>query len=136
MIFINKVILIGRLTKETEMKVTPNGTEVLQNSIAVTRNYKNKEGNYDVDFINFVAYRVHAKLIADYFHKGDGIALTGSWTTRSYQNQNGQTINVNELTVDGVEFLPTRKQEPKPQQQEDPFANLQLGIDIDDDLPF
>lgn len=110
----NKVILIGRITKNVELNQTQNGTAYVSNSIAVNRNYKNADGSISTDFINFVAYKSTAELMARYVNKGDRIGLTGSWNVRSYQNQQGQTQYVNELLVENIEFL---QDKPQPQQQ-------------------
>lgn len=137
MIFINRVILIGRLVQDTELNITPNGVEVLQNTIAVQRNFKNQEGNYEADFINFVAYRNQAKLIADYFQKGDRIGLEGRWQKRSYLNNQNQRIYVDELIVENIEFLQERRNQEQGQKTAEPFANTTPQYDVnDDDLPF
>lgn len=123
----NKVILIGRLTKEPELYLSQNNTEILSNSIAVNRNYKNQDGNYDVDFINIIAYRNNAKLISDYFKKGDRIGVSGSIQTRAYTGKDGGTNYVTEVVVDSVEFLQNRQQAPTPlpkiPPQQNPFNN-------------
>ena len=129
----NKVILIGNLVKDNELRQTQTGTNVVTNSIAVRRNYKNQAGEYDSDFINFVAYRTTADLLTQYFKKGDKIGLSGRWQNRTYQNQAGQTIYVSELIVEDIEFIqqkreqPAAKPNPKPQYDDDIAS---------DDLPF
>lgn len=122
----NKVILIGNIVKDIEMKQTNSGLNVVANTIAVKRNYKNANDEYESDFINFVAFKNNAELISQYFTKGNRIGLTGSWQTRNYENNQGQKVYVNELIVDGIEFLQTNKKTTK---IEDPF-------EIEDDLPF
>lgn len=126
----NKCILIGRITKDVELKKTPTDVSVVSNTIAVTRNFKTN-GEYESDFINFVAYRTTADLITKYCKKGDRIGLTGRWQNRSYDNQNGVKVYVSELIVEDIEFLQEKK-EPK---QEEPKQNNPFDIPTDD-LPF
>lgn len=139
----NKVILIGRITKDIELNQTQNGTAFVSNSIAVNRNYKNSDGSISTDFINFVAYRTNAELIANYVKKGDRIGLTGSWNVRSYQNQQGQTQYVNELLVENIEFLqdkPQQKNQPnpfqQPQQPQKQQGQHSYASTFEDNLPF
>lgn len=125
----NKVILIGNIVKDVELRQTQSGTSVVANTIAVRRNFKNQAGEYESDFINFIAYRTTAELITQYFTKGDKIGLTGRWQNRTYKNQNDQTVYVSELIVEDIEFLQTKKEKPE--------EKIDLGYDItDDDLPF
>lgn len=143
----NKVILIGRLTKQPELYLSQNGTEIVSNSIAVNRNYKNQDGGYDVDFINIVAYRNNAKLIADHCQKGDKIGVTGSIQVRAYTTRDGGTNYVTEIIVDGIEFLQNRTQQaptplPKVAPQQNPFNQAQskpketsyASYDVNNDL--
>ena len=161
----NKVILTGRLVKEPELRQMNNGDYALANAIAVNRDYTNQQGEREADFINFVAFRNTAELINKYVKKGHRIGLEGRWQRRSYVNNNNQTVYVDELIVEKMEFLQD-KQEEKPaynddpysghyqnnqyqkqrnngnyqannQPKPDPFANVQNQQNIyDDDLPF
>lgn len=126
----NKVILIGRLTKETELRKTSNDLSVVANTIAVNRRMKNQAGEYEADFINFVAFGATANLIAQYFKKGDRIGLEGRIQTRSYENQEGNRVYVTEVIVDNIEFL----QDKKSTQEEVPFDDIAAAFE--DDLPF
>lgn len=154
----NKVILIGRLTQEHRYQQTQSGVSILSNTIAVQRPFKNQEGNYEADFINFVAYRSTADLINKWFVKGDRIGLEGRWQKRNYTNQQGETRYVDELVVENIEFLQEREtkqqntnttdynpwDKPNPnnnpynqETQHDPFASITPQTNIeDDDLPF
>ena len=135
----NKVILIGRLCKDHDIRQTQEGTMVLSNTIAVSRDYKNANGEYGTDFINFVSWKASAELIAKYFKKGDRIGLVGKWQTRTYQAQDGTNRYVNELMVENIEFLQEKREPAQPQAQQDknPFANAETKFEIDDDdLPF
>ena len=112
----NKVILIGRITKDPEVKQTPSNLHVCSFTIAVDRKFKDNAGNKLTDFINCVAWRQLADLLGNYFHKGSKIGLTGSLQSRSYDDQNGNRRTVIEVLVEEIEFL-----DPKQQTQEEPF---------------
>lgn len=127
----NKVILIGRLTKDPELKKMPNGDYVLGNAIAVNRDYTNQQGEREADFINFVAFRKTAEVISRYIVKGDKILLEGRWQKRSYVNNNNQTVYVDELIVDKLEFL-----QSKPKTNEDPYANYDFNNNQKQPGPF
>lgn len=135
----NKIILIGRITKQPELKTTTSGTEVLSNSIAVQRKFKSQSGDYEADFFNFVAYGATANLIASYFQKGDRIGIEGRLQARSYQKEDGTTAFVTEVIVENIEFLQEkREQQPQPQRtQPAPAPKPNNSFDLDDsDLPF
>lgn len=121
----NKVILIGRLVKEPELRTTTSGTTVLANTVAVDRQFKNQKGEREVDFINFVSFGATAELIDSYLTKGDQIALAGRIQTRNYQNDNGDTVYVTEVVADSITFLSNKKESKKEQFEIE-----------DDDLPF
>ena len=100
----NKVVMIGRLTKDVALNTT--GVKpVGKFTIAVNRDFKNKDGKYDADFINCVAFDKRAEVIAKHFNKGSQIALTGSWRTGSYDGKDGNKIYTNELFIDSFEFV-------------------------------
>lgn len=125
----NKIILIGRLVNDTELKTLNNGTNYVQATIAVNRNYKNSEGNYEADFIDFSAFGLNAELINKYFVKGDRIGIIGRLQSRSYTNQQGQKIIVREVIVENIEFLQEKKKVTQPSAEE----TYTLP---EDDLPF
>lgn len=102
----NRVILMGRITHTLEVKKSSQDFSVLSSSVAVQRPYKNANGEYDTDFINFVAYREKADFIAKYFGKGKPIILLGWWQVRQYQGKDGSNKVANELVVTDVEFPP------------------------------
>lgn len=107
---LNKVILMGRLTADPEHKQTPNGVSVTSFSIAVERNFADKQtGKREADFINIVAWRGTADLICKYFSKGRLIALDGSLQTRTYQDNQGQKRYVSEVVADNVYFTGEKK---------------------------
>ena len=133
---LNKVILIGNVTKDVEIKSTTSGKHVVTNTIAVTRSFKNANGTYDTDFINFVAYGVTADFLSNYAKKGTRIAISGSWNTRTFQDNNGKTQYVNECLVTDVDILtPKEKEQTKVEtknENDNPF-NLD---DPNFELPF
>ena len=150
---LNKVILMGRLTADPEIKQTPNGISVLSFSIAVDRNYSKEEKK--VDFINLVAWRHTAEFIGRFFTKGQMIAVEGSIQTRNYEDKTGAKRTAFEVVVDQAHFTggknenstkkskssgqrPSKFEEPD-QSFADNFDDFdgfeEIGTD-DDDLPF
>ena len=129
----NKVILIGRVTKDVELKTTTTGKSVASFTLAVNRDYKNADGNYDADFINCVAYGQQAETISKYVRKGDKFGVDGKIKTRTYDKQDGSKVYVTEIDVTGFEFLESKKDKPIT-----PVEELQSnGFEsIDIDLPF
>ena len=111
---INKVLLIGRLTANPELKYTTSNNAVTTFSIAVDRNFKNENGNKEADFINIVAWNKKAELIHQYLKKGDRVGIVGRLQVRKYQNERGENRYVTEVVADEVEFLNSKKPEEKP----------------------
>lgn len=105
----NKVILVGRLTKDPEVKTTQNQVEVCSFTIAVDRRYKNADGKKEADFINCVAWRKAAQLLGQYFKKGSRIGVVGSVSTRTYDDKDGKKVYVTEVAVDEIEFIDSKK---------------------------
>lgn len=106
----NHVSLIGRLTKEPEIKYTTTGAAVASGTIAVNRDFTNADGERETDFINFVIWRKAAENFVNMTAKGSQIGLDGSWQTRSYENQQGQRVYVSELVVSNFTLLETKEQ--------------------------
>ena len=135
----NKVVIIGRTTKDIEIKATSTGTSVVEFSVAVRRNFKNANGENESDFFNCVAYSKLAETIGRYVKKGDMIGLEGRLQTRNYTNREGKKVYVTEIIAENIEFLQTKKQEEqKPSfADDDPFKNANL-VEVSDDegLPF
>lgn len=100
----NKVILAGRLTKDPELKYTPSGAAVVNFTIAVNRRFKNTEGNYEADFINCQAWSKTAEFVAQYFKKGQEMALEGRMQVRSYE-KDGERRWATEVVAEQVEFI-------------------------------
>ena len=101
----NKIILVGRLTRDPEVRTTSTGFTTVNFSVAVNRNFKNKDGNYDADFLPCVAFRQTADFISKYFKKGSMICLDGRVQTRNYDAQDGTKRYVTEVVVENVEFV-------------------------------
>jgi single-strand DNA-binding protein len=104
----NKVELIGRLTKDAELKTTSSGINYCNFIIAVDRKFKDANGNRQADFIACVAWRTTAEFISKYFKKGNRIAVVGSIQTRSYEDQSGNKHLVTEVIVDEAEFVESK----------------------------
>lgn len=141
---INQVVLVGRLTKEVNLKYTPNNQAVATFSLAVNRNFKSQNGERETDFINCVIWRQQAENLANWAKKGALIGITGRIQTRSYENQQGQWVYVTEVVADNFQLLESRKDREAGQSQEysQPDFSRQAPantspMDIsDDDLPF
>lgn len=139
----NNTVLIGRLTKEADLRFTSNGTATASFTLAVDRAFKNSSGEKETDFINCVVWRKQAEALANYTKKGSKLAVRGRIQTRSYDNQQGQRVFVTEVVVEEFTFLDSKKDNnsvptAKPQKNADSYArNNDQAIDIaDDDLPF
>lgn len=107
---LNRVILMGRITQELDLKSTPSGVSVLQFSIAVDRGFVKQGEERQADFITCVAWRQQAEFISKYFGKGRMIALEGNLRTRTYDDKNGTKHYVTEVYVDSVSFTGEPKQ--------------------------
>ena len=140
----NKVILMGRLTKDAELRQTTSGTAVARFSVAVNRRFA-KEGQPQTDFINCVAWKQTGEFIARYFRKGNMIAIVGSIQTRSWDDSYGNRRYATEVIVDeayftgskaemqnGGNYAPNNDAPNKEDFEGDEFADLEN----DDDLPF
>ena len=101
----NKIILIGRLTKDPELRYTQSGTAVASFTLAVDRRFSNQNGERETDFINCVAWNKSAEFVANYFHKGKQMALEGRLQVRSYDGNDGQRRWVTEVVAEQVEFV-------------------------------
>ena len=133
----NKVILTGRLARDPEFKTTANQTEVTNFTIAVDRKFKDANGNKQADFLPCIAWRGTASFIAKYFKKGNRIGIAGSIQTRSYENRDGQKVNVTEILVDEAEFLENKSESASENAQKQPQnAPQALPEDSMGKLPF
>lgn len=149
---LNRVILIGRLTRDPELRYTPSGVAVAHFTLAVDRPFTNQQGTREADFINIVTWRQLAETCANYLRKGRLTAVEGRLQVRSYDNSEGRRVYVTEVVADNVRFLEPigsqRDDAPAAGQSayrnpnsvrehQDPFFDDGKPIDIsDDDLPF
>ena len=142
---INNLTLIGRLTKDVELKYTPANQAVAQFTLAVNRTFKNANGERESDFINCVIWRKSAENFANFAKKGALIGITGRIQTRNYENAQGQRVYVTEVIAENFQMLESRNQQQGQQQgqatqqqtkQPDPFSGG-TPMDLNDDsLPF
>ena len=101
----NSVNLVGRLTKDVELRYTPNGTPTASFSIAIDRSFKNAQGETETDFINIVVWRKLAELVSQYLSKGKLCSVEGRLQTRRYEAKDGITRYITEVVADNVRFL-------------------------------
>lgn len=141
---INSVTLVGRMTKDAELRYTPNNQAVATFSLAVKRNFKSQNGEREADFINCVIWRQQAENLANWAKKGALIGITGRIQTRSYENQQGQRVYVTEVVANDFQLLESRKDREAGQSQgysqpdfsrQEPMNTNPMDIS-DDDLPF
>ncbi|MFQ6792362.1 single-stranded DNA-binding protein [Thomasclavelia sp.] len=132
---INRVVLVGRMTRDPELRRTPQGDAVTSFTLAVNRNFTSRDGQQQADFINCVVWRKPAENVERYCSKGSLVGVEGRIQTRSYDNTQGQRVYVTEVICDSVQFLETRAareknqaqmqmQQPQPQQSNDNFYNM------------
>ncbi|HCW3230821.1 TPA: single-stranded DNA-binding protein [Listeria monocytogenes] len=158
----NRVVLVGRLTKDPDLRYTPAGAAVATFTLAVNRPFKNGQGEQEADFINCVVWRKPAENVANFLKKGSMAGVDGRVQTRNYEGNDGKRVYVTEIVAESVQFLEPKQNAvegstPNNNQNEanysnnnkngsyrasssqnsDSFANEGKPIDIsDDDLPF
>src|SRR5690625_1329079 len=162
---LNRVVLVGNLTRDPELRYTPNGIAVANFTVATNRPYRSQDGSQEADFINCVTWRKQAENLATYMKKGYLIGVDGRIQTRSYENQEGRMVYVTEVLAENIQYLDRRgasqqrtessgfgqtdsyqhQEAPQGQsqnqgqqaQESSPFEADGEQIDIsDDDLPF
>lgn len=150
---INRVVLVGRLTRDPEIRYTQGGAAVASFTLAVNRQFTNSQGEREADFIDCVIWRKAAENFAKFTSKGSLVGIDGRLQTRNYENQQGNRVYVTEVVVDNFSLLESRgDRKPTDDQQKqnanqthsnanqtnsDPFADNSKPIDISDDsLPF
>lgn len=131
---LNRAILVGRLTRDPEIRYTSDGTATASFSLAVNRQFKNKQGEREADFINCVIWRKAAETFCNYTHKGSQVAIDGRVQTRNYENKQGNRVYVTEVVVEHFSFLDTNNENSQQSHNTNDGGD---SIDIDDDdLPF
>jgi len=141
---LNSICLVGRLTKNAELKYVNDSMAVATFTLAVNRNFKGQNGKREADFINCVIWRQQAENLANWAKKGALIGITGRIQTRSYENQQGQRVYVTEVVADTFQLLESRKDREGGQSQgySQPDFSQQAPMNAnpmdisDDDLPF
>ncbi|MED5890433.1 single-stranded DNA-binding protein [Streptococcus anginosus] len=125
---INNVVLVGRMTRDAELRMTQSNTAVASFTLAVNRPFKNQNGEREADFINCVIWRQAAENLANWCKKGALVGITGNIQTRNYENQQGQRVYVTEVLANNFQLLESRSQQQ---------SSNNNSIDIsDEDLPF
>lgn len=139
----NRVILVGRLTKDPELRFTPNGVAVATFTLAVNRAFTNQQGEREADFINCVVWRRPAETAAEYLKKGSLAGVDGRVQTRTYEGQDGKRVYVTEILAESVQFLDTKGNDSQRENKADTGHSVKnenvFGNDIEissDDLPF
>lgn len=137
---LNNVTLVGRMTRDAELRYTPNNSPVATFTLAVNRNFKNGDGERDADFINCVIWGSKAENLAIWCKKGALVGVTGRIQTRNYENQQGQRVYVTEVVADNFQTLVNRSSGQANRSsldgQEPPFMSSQPMDIPDDGLPF
>lgn len=136
----NKFLGVGRNTKDGELRTTESGINVYVNTLAMTNNFKNKDGKYDSEFINYIAYRNTADFLKKYSNKGTMIAIEGRIHTRSYVDKEKNKKYATEIIVENVSVLErkvesTEQVEDIPQNIKTEYQENEIALE-DNDLPF
>ena len=145
----NKVVLVGRLTRDPEVRTNSSGVSSARFTVAVNRNYRNRDGQYDADFISCVAWNNTAEFMNNYVKKGSLVAVEGRIQTRNYDNKDGNRVYVTEVVVETLKSLGSGSRtgersgnnfdgyEPTNSGNMDYDTSVDVSYDIsDDDLPF
>ncbi|MBS4189849.1 single-stranded DNA-binding protein [Bacillus sp. FJAT-49705] len=126
----NRVVLVGRLTKDPDLRYTPNGVAVASFTLAVNRTFTNQQGEREADFINCVVWRKAAENVANFLKKGSLAGVDGRIQTRSFDGQDGKRVYVTEVMAESVQFLEPRNSARAeggnfgaPRDQDFPFGN-------------
>ena len=125
---LNNVSLVGRLTKDVELRYTPSNVAVATFTLAVNRTFKNENGEREADFINCVMWRQQAENLANWCKKGAWIGITGRIQTRSYDNQQGQRVYVTEVVAEQFQLLESKEQGNQGQQRQAPDFSRSTSI--------
>ncbi|HHX67278.1 MAG TPA: single-stranded DNA-binding protein [Gallicola sp.] len=138
----NNVCIIGRLTKDLEVRTSPSGTTVGKTSIAVNRKFKKEEA----DFINLIAFNKTAELMSQYLGKGSQVGIEGRIQTGSYDSKEGKKVYTFDVVVDNITFIDSKKEQEQVSNSQivanamtedyDPYGNFgqQVGLELDEDI--
>lgn len=144
----NKVVLLGRLTKDIEVRYTESGTAVGNLTLAVKRRIKNTDGEYESDFINCVCWKETAETMNKYLKKGDPVLVEGRIQTRSFEDKDGNKRYATEVVIEHMDFVSSKKEQTAEvkegtKEEKNPFEDMKEKVEADqsieisdDDLPF
>lgn len=132
----NKMILVGRMTADPEMKSTPSGVSVCSFSVACDRQFKDKDGNRKSDFIPCVAWRSLAEFVVKYFQKGSPIGIEGSLETKTYTDKNGNKRTMYEVIADRAFFVGGKERNTSSNENASESEYDTADVESSDDLPF
>lgn len=132
----NKIIVSGRLTKDGETRSTESGKQVYSGSVAVNRKFKNKDGEYEVDFFNFTYWNINDKF-SQYLKKGKSVVIEGNLQNRSYEDKDGNKKHITEIIAERIELTGESKKETSEQQMniKTEYQENQIVLE-DNDMPF
>lgn len=147
---INRVVLVGRITKDVDHRMTQSGVGVVSFTLAVNRNFTASNGEREADFINCVTWRGSADFMRNYVKKGNMLAVEGRIQTRNYEDSDGRTVYVTEVVADNVQLLESRGSNPsdnagqyknkneanQSDSAQDELYESTKNLIADDDLPF
>lgn len=133
---LNRVVLVGRLTKDPELRYTPSGVAVATFTLAVNRTFQNQQGEREADFINCVVWRKQAENAANFLKKGSLAGVDGRLQTRNYEGQDGKRVYVTEIVAESVQFLEPKgsggsgnASRPNPNQNQGYGSSPSFGYD-------
>ena len=127
----NKVVLVGRLTRDPEVRSTSSGSNTARFSVAVNRRFKNKDGQYDADFVSCVAFGNSADFVSKFFKKGNMIGIEGRIQTGSYDAQDGSKRYTTDVVVDNAEFVGGRNEGSSMAPSNNSYADMPASDPID-----
>ncbi|MDR1101805.1 MAG: single-stranded DNA-binding protein [Clostridiales bacterium] len=140
---LNKVVLMGRLVRDPELRSTPNGVSVCSFTVAVDRRFVRQGEERQADFINCVAWRQTGEFVSKYFTKGRMINVVGSIQTRTWNDNEGKKRYATDIVADEINFCGDKRSENTGESQTSDSSNYEephnegfMAIDADDDLPF
>lgn len=144
----NKVVLLGRLTKDIEVRYTESGTAVGNLTLAVKRRIKNTDGEYESDFINCVCWKETAETMNKYLKKGDQVLVEGRIQTRNFEDKDGNKRYATEVVIEHMDFVSSKKEQTaevkeESKEEKNPFEDMHTKVEADqsieisdEDLPF
>ena len=136
---VNNVVLVGRITKNPELKTSTSGTSICDFNLAINRNFKNQNGEYEADFVRCISFNKTAELIEQFVVKGQLLSAQGRIQTRNYDDNTGRKVYVTEVVVSNISFLESKKNLNNHDNQgfAQNFEAEVIDMPIsDDDLPF